>query len=297
MRQLSPLVRPSEIAAWIMFGSQQRKRPVLIAEGKSDVHVYAQIVNPECRLFYAEGKDCVLSVMKIIRAKPFPGVVAIIDADFGRLCGDLGEGDDVICTDTHDIESLTIKHSGFGRFLIKHQVYVSSSIEFSFAGLQKVTGDLQRELLSIGSVLGYIRLISARAALRFDFKVLRHEAIFHMAKGHLEVNMSCLETEIMGRCNTANSKAAWPVIMKHIEQHRAANDDLWQVCCGHDLANLLVIYLRSRSIQINLPQVEADLLLTFDTLDFTTTRMYSKLVQWETRNPGYLLLRRPTEVH
>ena len=130
MRQLRQLVRPSEIAAWIMMGSQQRKRPVLIAEGKSDVRVYAQIVNAECRLFYAEGKECVLSVMKIIRDKPYPGVVAIIDADFGRLCGNLNEGTDVICTDTHDIESLAIKLSGFGRFLIKHRVYVSTSIEF-----------------------------------------------------------------------------------------------------------------------------------------------------------------------
>jgi hypothetical protein len=162
------------------------------------------------------------------------------------------------------------------------------------ARLERLATDLQNNLIiQCGSFVGYVRWISARCGLRFDFKEFDHQAVFRVTGGKLVVDMDALQVEVMGRCNTSNASVEWRVISKEMERLLAGSDDLWQVCCGHDLTSLLVLYLRSCDIRVYRAQVEMDLSLTFDTLEFTGTQMYSRLVRWEDRNPDFPLLRRP----
>jgi hypothetical protein len=289
------LSRPNEIANWIMFGNRQRRRPVLLAEGSSDVRVYAFIVNENCRIFYADGKEIVLAVMALIRKAAYPGVVAIVDADFGRLFGRLHDADDVISTDTHDIETLVIRQvAALARFVVKYGLCETKSRDFDSFRLRAITTQLQENVMQSGSIIGYVRFISARGGLAFDFKQLVHSRVYRVDAGRLQIDMGALEIEIMGRCNTSNSPVKWAVITGELDNLRAKEGDLWQVCCGHDLTNLLTIYLHAAGIKITRAQVESDLSLFFDMLEFTATAMYSKLAQWEIQHPDYLLLRRPT---
>lgn len=289
------LSRPNEIANWIMFGNRQRHRPVLLAEGTSDVRVYAFIVNENCRLFYADGKEVVLAVMTLIRKAAYPGVVAIVDADFGRLCGKLPDSDDVVSTDTHDIETLVIRQvAALGRFVVKYGLCDTKSRNFDIFQLRTITTGLQKNMIQAGSILGYVRLISARGGLAFDFKQLVHSRVFRVVDGSVEIDIAALETEVMGRCNTSNSPVKCAIIRREIDHLRSKGDDLWQVCCGHDLTHLLTIYLQATGCKITKSEVESDLSLFFDVLEFTGTEMYSRLARWESQHPDYSLLRRPT---
>jgi hypothetical protein len=160
-RQLRSLTRPNEIASWITLGNRQKRCPVLVTEGTSDVRVYAFVVNDNCRIFYAGGKDIVLEVMSLIRRARYPGVLAIVDADFGRLCGSLHDRDDVISTDTQDIETLVIKQvAALGRFLVKYSLCDTRSRDFNTSRLRALAIALQENLTQSGSIVGYIRFLS-----------------------------------------------------------------------------------------------------------------------------------------
>lgn len=281
---------PNEIASQIMMGNQQRQRPVLLAEGKSDVRIYCFITNHNCRLVYCQGKITVLSVMDLVRGK-HKGVVAVVDADFDRVFNQTQESEDVITTDTHDVESLIIRQSAFKGLLLKYGLYRSDFMEFHTDRLQSMAELLRQNLLECGHILGCLRLISLRASLEFDFKALSHETIIRFVNDTLQVDFEALGCEVMGRCNTANKPVKWSVISRHINDECQREVDLWQVCTGHDLVNILVVYLRRKGISIDRGQLEKDLTLVFDPLEFLETHMYARLAEWQHRHPGYELLR------
>jgi hypothetical protein len=137
----------------------------------------------DVRLIYAEGRQVVMAVMVIIRKFGYPGVLAVVDADFDRVVGISHEAPDLVYTDTHDVETLIIRQSSFCRFLMKIGLHTPGPFELNIIKLREFTANVQANLLAAGSVIGEIRLISARCGARFDFQQLRHERVCRVRDG------------------------------------------------------------------------------------------------------------------
>ena len=78
------------------MGNNQKGKSALIVEGSSDSNLFFLITDSSCcRIITAEGKDNVLNAMSIIRSQRYPGVLALVDADFDHLNNSVVASDDV----------------------------------------------------------------------------------------------------------------------------------------------------------------------------------------------------------
>ena len=90
----------------------------LIVEGESDRNGYKHLIDTEsCRIIPAHGKENALDALDILEEDDFPGVLAVVDADFWRLEGIKPSSPNLFITDTHDLETMILKSPALGKLL------------------------------------------------------------------------------------------------------------------------------------------------------------------------------------
>ena len=77
---------------------------------------------------------------------------------------------------------------------------------------------------------------------------------------------------------------------------RDTKHDPWQVCCGHDLVQILALGLRktigtNKASDIEISILERSLRLAYDDIYFTETQLYLDIRDWEATNIPYIVLK------
>ncbi len=72
--------------------------------------------------------------------------------------------------------------------------------------------------------------------------------------------------------------------------------DPWQVCCGHDLVEILSVGLRKaigshKAADIEANSLERCLRLAYEEVYFSQTRLYVEIRLWESHNQPFKVLR------
>jgi hypothetical protein len=259
----------------------------LLVEGEDDKKLFKNFVDAaSCVIQIAYGKPNVLGALAILEQDSFRGVLAIADADFAHLEGQLPHSPNLIWTDTHDLETMLLASPALDRLLSER------GDEDRLAGfLQSAGSDVRAALLKLGAPVGYLRWLSQREKMSLLFEGLPFDDF--LSEKTLMLNEGALLRVLQSRSGKGvlieadiQSKIA---LLKNVEHDR------WQVCCGHDLVSVLSIALvrvfgANKDADVKPGRLEESLRLAFTAADFKGTRLWAAIRAWEDQNPPFLVL-------
>ncbi|MEA5619583.1 DUF4435 domain-containing protein [Cronbergia sp. UHCC 0137] len=261
----------------------------LLVEGSSDKTLYERLVdNSECQLIsYSNRKPsskfCVIEIIKILDKNGFHGVIAIVDADFDHLGITPYSNPNLFRTDTHDLETMLLNSPALEKVIAE------------FGSEEKITRfgqDIRTVLLEVGTPIGYLRWVSQLDGLNLTFNGIKFSSFINELT--LELDQIKLIQEVK------NKSQAFALDSKNL-QHRlisqqSSNDDPWQVCCGHDLVEILSIGLRkaigsAKASDVESTCLERSLRLAYEETYFCKTHIYLSIRLWESNNQPFKVLR------
>jgi hypothetical protein len=259
----------------------------LLLEGTSDKIFYERFVDKlSCELVITAGKPSskqrAIAILEILEKSNFQGVLAIVDADFDRLQNTTHTSPNLFLTDTHDLETMLIQSLALEKVISE------------FGSEEKITQlnrDIREVLISVGVVIGYLRYISQSDELNLTFEGITFSKFID--EKNWQFNEVKLIQEIKNKSQAFYLKDE--DLEKRLITEKSNNQDPWQVCCGHDLVEILSLGLRkaigtNKTVDVEANSLERNLRLAYEVAYFYKTQLYWKIRTWETNNQPFYLL-------
>ncbi len=278
------LLSPATIANRIRMKRSQFHGAFLIVEGDTDSRLLRNfVVTGDCQLVGAYGKDNLFGALAILNAEQRTGVLAIADADFKRLEGQLPAMPNLHFTDTHDLETMILQSPALQKVLSEF----GSELKLkTFAEMQQ--GTLRSVLLASGSRVGYLRWASLQQQFALKFEGVKFSKF--ISDETLAIDDAKLVKAVKDHSQAHYLNDA--DLLASMAQLHDAQHDQWQVCCGHDLVEILSAGLRKAIGTNDAKQVESERLngalrLAYEFAYFCATSLYAAIREWEAANPRY----------
>jgi hypothetical protein len=287
------------LSASIQMQRTQDARIVLLVEGDTDARFFERFVDHErCFVISAHDRERAISLLRLLNQIPLDGVVAILDADFGRVTGTLESDGNVFFCDGHDLEIMLLRSPAIDRLTTE------------FASREKLDEFLKRRcpFASLAAFLaqacvpiGLLMLLSMQQKLSLTFKTISFSDFFDHAD--LTIDVERLITHVMNKSQKHDEKTANQLRLD-LEKSLQHSVDAWEVARGHDCVELLALLLRSvigtkksktdqrASQTIDSSLLEKILRLTFSESDFHETDLAQSISSWERKNPSQRFLMR-----
>lgn len=262
----------------------------LLIEGNSDRTFYERFIDgKECQIVVTSGKSRAISILKILEGFSFQGVVAIVDADFDRLENFVSTSPNLIQTDTHDLETMLLISPALEKVICEFGI--RSDDESSRQKMTDFSNTVRTKLLDCGIPIGYLRWISLQESLNLTFDGIEF-AKFIDGKT-IQICLKNLIKEVKNKSQAHLLQTE--DLQRKIENQRDDSHDPWQVCCGHDLVEILSLGLRQLASKKNKSEVKPDdlersLRLAYEGVFFYQTQLYTKIRLWESSNPTFRVL-------
>jgi hypothetical protein len=281
-------LKPDRIANRIRLLRTQSRYTgsILIAEGDTDARVWKRFVDStKCRVEIAHNKDNAVKVLNILEQGNFVGVLAIVDADFDILEGTVSVSQNLLFTDTHDLETMLLKSPALEKVLSEH------GSEDKIKGFAK---DVRQTLLESAKIIGYLRW----ASLKFDYCLRFEDLAFNkfVDKETLALN----ESDLMKTVKNNSQKLGLDEqeIRANMNSLKTNTQDIWYICCGHDMIAILSIALCKALGSCNSQKVEPNVLeqnlrLAYESSYFCKTQLYAAIQDWEKTNHPFQVLPNP----
>ena len=276
---------PHYIAAEIRIlrTDKQYSGSFLIAEGDTDARVWKNLVDStKCRVENALNKNNAVAVLNILEKANFSGVLAVVDADFDILEGTIPLTPNLLFTDTHDLETMLLKSPALDKVLLEHG---SENKIKSFAK------DIRQTLLESAKVIGYLRW----ASLKFNYCLTFEDLAFNKFVDDRTLRLN--ESKLI---QTVKNKSQMPgldeqEIRANMDSLKTDTQDMWHVCCGHDMVDILSIALCKTLGSYNTKEVEPNVLeinlrLAYESAHFRLTKLYIAIQTWEQTNQPFQVL-------
>jgi hypothetical protein len=261
----------------------------LIVEGSTDQRFFNNlpvIDKYTCQVKAGHSKTNALAVLDILECEHFPGILAIVDADFMRVDGTAPASPNCILTDHHDLEMSLILSPALEKFLSEY------GDESKIAAFQRRTSkDIRAVLLEASFYLGCLRWHSLQANLFLTFNGLNFT---NFIKGHsVQANHLNMIRAVLHHSNRLDLDEA--EMWQQIQVLAALGHDHAQICCGHDVVEVLTLGLRMvwKKDHTKIPpaeDIERILRLSFEGTHFVALPLYAAIITWEQANPPYTIL-------
>jgi hypothetical protein len=252
----------------------------LLVEGSSDKVFYERFIDKiVCQIVVMAGKIRVIAVIDILDRSNFDGVLGIVDADFDRLKGSVDEGVNLLRTDTHDLETMIIDSPAIDK------VIAEFGSEDKIAKLQL---DVRTSLVEAGRSIGYLRWISQCDGLNLTFSDLKFSKFID--DKILQMNELDLIQEVKNKSQAFSLKTE--DLQQRIADEKNKDFNPWQVCCGHDLVEILALGLRRTigTMSVDVDSLERSLRLAYEEVYFQKTQLWINIRQWESNNQPFQVL-------
>lgn len=264
----------------------------LLVEGSSDKIFYERFVDKSaCELVSVSGKPSsklrAIAILKILEEESkFRGVLAIVDADFDRLATPLHYSLNLLYTDTHDLETMLINSPAFDK------VVSEFSSEEKIVQFNRDKQDIRLALLEAGISVGYLLWISQRDGLSLTFDGIIFSRFIH--EQTLQIDELKLIREVKNKSRAFSLKEE--DLQQRLTDQKSNNHDPYQVCCGHDLVEILSIGLRkaigsNKAADVEPNNLERNLRLAYEEVYFRETQLYIHIRNWESSNQPFKVLR------
>jgi hypothetical protein len=273
-------ISSDSIANTIRMLRTQHTGSFLIAEGDTDSRVWKNLVDStKCCVENAYNKDKAVEVLNILEKENFAGVLAIVDADFWILEGTVPSSPNLLLTDTHDLETMLLKSPALEKLLLEHG---------SEQKIKDFAKDIRQTLLESAKVIGYLRW----ASLKFDYYLKFEDLAFKkfVDEGTLVLNKSNLIKTVKDKSQKQGLNER--EIQQKMDSLTTTTQDMWYVCCGHDMIGILSIALckelgscKPQKVEPNV--LEQDLRLAYESSYFCKTQLYAAIQQWEKNNQPF----------
>jgi Protein of unknown function (DUF4435) len=262
----------------------------LLVEGSSDKIFYERFIDKTaCKLVIISGKPSsklrVIAVLEILNKSNFQGVLAIVDADFERL-ETFSYNPNLLRTDSHDLETMLINSFALDKVIADFG---------SEEKINKFGRDVRIALLEASMSLGYLRWISQRDGLNLAFSGITFSKFID--EQSLQIDESKLVQEVR------NKSQAFLLQNEDLQQRltnqKSSDHDPWQVCCGHDLVEILSLGLRKaigsfKASDVEPSSLERNLRFAYEEAYFYKTQIYLDIRTWEIENQPFKVLRNDT---
>ena len=278
-------ISPNYIANQIRLLRTQSKYTgsFVIAEGDTDARVWKNLLDStKCRVEIAHNKDNAVKVLNILEKDNFAGVLAIVDADFWILEGTFPSSSNLFFTDTHDLETMLLKSPALKKVLSEH------------GSEQKVKDfgkDIRQTLLESAKVIGYLRWASLKFSYALKFEGLAFSKFID------DKTLALNESKLLQTVKNNSQKLGLDEaeIIAKMDSLKANAQDMWYVCCGHDMICILSIALckalgTRNSKQVEPDVLEKDLRLAYESSHFRLTQLYTAIQDWEKTNQPFHVL-------
>jgi Protein of unknown function (DUF4435) len=255
----------------------------LLVEGSSDKIFYERFVDKlVCELEIATGKIRVINVLEILDKSNFSGVLGIVDADFDLLESLSHNSPNLLLTDTHDLETMLINSPALDKVVREFG---------SEEKIAKFGTNVRTVLVEAGISIGYLRWISQCDRLDLTFNGIKYSKFIKEQSLQIDELELIKEVKNKSQMLSLDNKD----ILQRIAEQKSNNHDCWQVCCGHDLVEILSLGLRKaigtmKSSEIEPDSLERSLRLAYEEVYFRQTQLYSNIRQWESKNVSFQVL-------
>jgi hypothetical protein len=252
----------------------------LLVEGSSDKVFYERFIDKiACQVVVMTGKTRVIAVIGILDRWNFDGVLAIVDADFDRLEALVSESVNLLRTDTHDLETMLIDSFALDKVVAEY------GSEEKIAKLQL---DVRTSLVEAGISIGYLRWISQCGGLNLTFSDLKFSKFIDDKT--LQMNELDLIQEVKNKSQAFSFKTE--DLQQRIATEKNKGFNPWQVCCGHDLVEMLALGLRKTigTMSVDSDSLERSLRLAYEEVYFRKTQLWANIRQWESNNQSFQVL-------
>lgn len=291
---MKEFIGPHSIANSIRMNRTQFAGSFLITEGDKDARLFkAHSDTQRCRIVNAVNKSNAIGALELLENSPVTGILAIVDADFERLEGRLLNSENLIYSDYHDLEVMLFTSAALDRVLIEF-----GSVQ-KIENFEKMMGARVRTMLiEAGSYIGHFRWLSLQSGLHLNFEDMPVGKFLDPST--LEVNLPT-----MIKCVKQHSQKHAideSGLLEELQRLIAQPYDKLQVCCGHDLSEILSFALRKTigshdSGQVKSEILERSLRLAFDPNLLASTNLYRSVRLWEARNAPYIVFTSVMEIN
>lgn len=272
-------------------------RTVLVVEGATDARFFERFVDHEhCYVLAAHDRQRAVAVVRLLSATQFSGVLAIIDADFGRITRTLEAEPYILFCDGHDLEMMLIRSKAFDRVVAEH---CSETKLSALLATRKPEILLSTLLAQVCLPFGALLLVSLRENVGLKFEDLTFKDF--VDKERLDIDLPELIRSVMNKSTLHDSQLA-ERLEKQVQADLNLSPQIWDMSRGHDCVEMLAFAFRytigtkksktdtRNSVQVNAELLERELRLAFSEADFSVTLLFEAIQRWESANTEYRII-------
>lgn len=264
-----------------------KKSKLFVAvEGVTDFRLYSKVfVTSVCEIVVGESKQNVVEAVILCNEKHLQGVIGIVDADFWHM--DKQQiPENIFITDSHDLETMLINSKAYENVLLE---YGDGGKVNRFEMRKKKT--IKETLLENVALVGYLRKLSLTYEWGFNFNHLDFKEFTTISD--LAIEEERLIKSLVFHCKKQEVKNS-EMVIQILHQTISPQDDLWQVCCGHDLMELMTLgfihlFGNYNAKKMIVGQLEGSFRLAYQDYYFKQTKLYESLCKWEEKHEKYHL--------
>ncbi|MDE0420045.1 MAG: DUF4435 domain-containing protein [Gammaproteobacteria bacterium] len=255
----------------VVFARSSTAEPILFVEGGSDVEFFRRFVTQTVAVVAVGDKEKVISAMHLVAVEEYRAVAGVVDVDFGRIDDTAPRCPGLFLTDDHDIEMMIVRSGAFEDLV---------TALASRPKLEKFGRDVRLAVLQGAAVIGQLRYVSRVRGLSLRFEGLPIGKL-------VEDDLSVDERKLIGRVLALSGRRENGVTFDRLLELMAgrAQHDLYQICCGHDVMEVVGKALRrvvgNRSgAETKREHLERILRLAYDGKFLARTSLYRDLYGW-----------------
>lgn len=275
-----------------MLRCGKKSKAFVVVEGVTDYRVYSKLFDPAvCEVIIGESKENVIEAIKMCEEKQMEGIIGIVDADFWHTRQYPPKlPKTLFVTDYHDLECMMLNSKAFEHVLLE---YSDLNKVARFEGRCKER--LKNMMLENVALIGYLRKLSLEKHMDLNFSNLNYSEFVYI--NDLKVKEEQLVKHLLFVSHKQNQYEA-ALVSKWMRNEMKPYDDLWQICCGHDLMEWLTLGLvhlfgNYNAKKLFAGQLEGSFRLAYHEGLFIETQLYRGLQEWESQNPTYHLFSLP----
>lgn len=265
-----------------------KRKAMMIVEGGSDIRLFRSLLSAETvKIESIDGKRNLQNSVKQLRQEGTDNILGICDADFDHIDGKSNEylKSFIFLTDQHDIEMMMFNSPSLDAFIDEYS---------NNENYEKIKADLKDCILRAAYSIGLIRLINHRYRLKLNFQKLNFNLFTNINELDIEIDREKLITHLLERSPSKSPQANSEFINSQYNQLFVKEDeDVFQICCGHDVTSLIAEIYRQQwasiNTKLNQTKVESSLRLAYSLEYFSDTNLYKLLSKWSV-NKGFTIL-------
>lgn len=249
---------------------------ILVLEGASDSLFWrSRISRDTCQITVSGGKVTAARVAEALDKENFRGFLVVVDDDFDYFLGKAYESDNLVATETNDLETLLASSPALEKVLNEFLGHDAAH------GKPEVISKIAKEAMEAGSVFGRLRYINRSNALNVSFDLLSPWKYVDHSTLKVKEKELLAEFAKLGNVDSAAAKG-W--------LDGSPTAPVWNIVQGHDFTCLLAIALRGKTQHAcSEKAICASLRLAYESAWFKASAIVRDIVSWEKRQ-GFTVL-------